>query len=113
MIRAKCGRIGQHCSARWIILSRYPRHHFRRTEILARTVAAPLDLELALGEALRPDQNLPGDADQVGGGEFRAGALVGIVIEHIDALGLKFAIKLLAGAIDGRVALLQVQDHGA
>src|SRR5437764_9510487 len=93
------------------ILSRYLRHYFHRTEILARTVAAPLDLELALGEALRPDQNLPGDTDQVGGRELRAGALVGIVIEHIDALGLKFAIELFAGAIDGRVALLQVQNH--
>src|SRR5437764_13988745 len=91
------------------ILSRYLRHYFRRAEILARTVAAPLDLELALGEALRPDQNLPRDADQVGGRELRAGALVGIVIEHVDALGLKFPIKLLARAIDGSIPLLQVQ----
>ena len=30
----------------------------------------------------------------------RARALVGIVIEHIDALGRKLAIELLAGAID-------------
>src|SRR4029078_2921742 len=68
------------------ILSRYLCHHFRRAEILARTVAAPLDLEFALGEALRPNQNLPGDADQVGGPELRAGALVGIVIEHVHTL---------------------------
>src|SRR5437588_6507511 len=94
------------------ILSRYLRHHFHRTEMLARTVAAPLDLELALGEALRPDQDLPGDTDQVGGREFRARALISVVIEHIDALGLKFPIELLARAIDGRVALLQVQNHG-
>jgi mono/diheme cytochrome c family protein len=53
------------------ILSRYLCHHFRRAEILARTVAATLDFELALGEALRPNQNLPGDADQVLG--FDAG----------------------------------------
>src|SRR5205085_6590292 len=94
------------------ILSRYLRHHFHRTEILARTVAAPLDLELALGEALRPDQDLPRDTDQVGGRELRTGALVGIVIEHVNILGLKFPIELLARAIDGRVALLQVQNHG-
>src|SRR5438876_5969251 len=93
------------------ILSRYLCHHFRRAEILARTVAAPLDLELALGEALRPDQNLPGDTNQVGGREFRAGTLIGVVIEHVDALGLKLAVKLLAGAIDGRIPLLQVQNH--
>ena len=65
-------------TARWITLSRYSCHHFRRAEILARTVAAPLDLELALGESLRTNQNLPGNADQVGGREFRARALIGI-----------------------------------
>ena len=38
---------------------------------LAAAVGAALDLDLALGEPLRPDQDLPGDADQVGGREFR------------------------------------------
>ena len=61
-----------------------PRHDFRRTQILARPVAAPLQLTLALGQSLRPNQDLPGDADQVGGGEFGAGALVGVVVQDLD-----------------------------
>src|SRR5438046_1302796 len=72
----------------WIIFiplwPSYPGHHFRRAEILARSVAAPLDLELALGEPLGADQNLPGNADQVGGGEFCTCPLIGVVIEHVD-----------------------------
>ena len=50
-----------------------------------------LSLELAFGEALRADQDLPGNADQVGGGELGAGALVGVVVQHLDALGRKLA----------------------
>ena len=65
-------------TARWITLSRDLRHHFRRAEIFARTVAAPLDLELALGEALRPNQNLPGNTDQRAGAKFAAADLIGI-----------------------------------
>src|SRR5690349_21254394 len=85
----------------------YLGHHFRRAEVLARAVAAPLDLELALGKALGADQNLPGNADQVGGGEFCTGALIGVVIEDVDAFRLEFAIKRFAGGIDGRITLLQ------
>src|SRR4051812_8657248 len=99
----------------WIILiplcPGYLRHHFRRAEILARAVAAPLDLELALGKPLGADQDLPGDPDQVGGGEFCARALVGIVIEHVDALGLELAIKRLTGGVGIARALLQIEDH--
>src|SRR4029079_3502573 len=87
-------------------------HRFRRAEDLARAVAAPLDLELALGKALGADQNLPGNAYQVGGGEFCAGALIGVVIEDVDALGLEFAIKRFAGGVGIAGALLQVQDPG-
>ena len=70
------------------ILSRDPRHRFSRAEIFARAIAATLDLEFALSKAFRPDQNLPGDTDQIGGREFRTGALVRIVVEHVDTLGL-------------------------
>src|SRR3984893_17263459 len=41
-----------------------PRHDIRRAEVLPHPVAAPLDLELAFGEAFRANQNLPGNADQ-------------------------------------------------
>src|SRR5437660_6713702 len=80
--------------------------------MLAHPVAAPLELELAFGKALRADQNLPGNPDQVGGGEFRAGALIGVVVENVDVPGLELAIERLAGGVDGRITLLQVQDHG-
>src|SRR5665213_4481155 len=53
-------------------------------------VSAPLHLDLALREPPRPHQDLPGDADEVGGGEFRARPLVEVVIERIDALGGEF-----------------------
>src|SRR4051794_34647459 len=90
----------------------YSGHRFRRTEILARAVAAPLDLEFAFGKALGADQNLPGNTDQVGGGEFCAGALIGVVIEDVDALRLELAVKRLAGRIGIAGALLKVQYHG-
>src|SRR5262249_58358069 len=53
---------------------------------LAAAVHPLLDLDLVLSEALRPDEDLPGDANEVGGGEFRARPLVEVVIEHADAL---------------------------
>src|ERR1700722_1905666 len=76
-----------------------PCYNFRRAEILARAVAAPLDLELAFGKALRADQNLPGNTDQVGGGELGAGALVGVVVQDFDTPGGEFAIKLFARCV--------------
>ena len=39
------------------------------------------------GKPLGADQHLPGHADQVGGGEFRARPLVEVVVEHVDPLG--------------------------
>src|SRR5664279_4670677 len=98
---------------RWIISSRGQLcDHIRRAQILAAAVAAALEFELAFGEALGADQNLPGNADQVGGGEFGAGALVGVVVEHLDACRLKLAIELFAGRIGIVSTLLQVQDNG-
>src|SRR5580692_259208 len=86
-------------------------HDIRRAEILARAVAAPLDLELAFGKALRADQNLPGNTDQVGGGELGAGALVGVVVQYFDAPGGELAIKLFARSIGVGRALLQIEDR--
>ena len=70
-----------------------------------RSAARPaLQLDLALGEALRPDDDLPGDADQVGGGELGAGALVPVVVEHVAARRREFAIEAGAGLVRGGVA---------
>src|SRR6516162_9533255 len=64
-----------------------PRYDIRGRHVLARTVAAPLEFDLAFGDPLRSDHDLPGNADQVGSRELDAGALLGVVIEHVDALG--------------------------
>src|SRR6476660_10597713 len=52
-----------------------PSDDIRRTQVLARPVAAPLEFDLSFGEPLRTDENLPGNTDQIGGGEFGTGAL--------------------------------------
>jgi len=51
-----------------------------RAHQLAAAVSPLLDLDLALGKPFRPDQDLPGNADEVGGSEFRSRALVEIVV---------------------------------
>src|SRR5438046_1858279 len=111
MIRTKCGRNGP--AAVNNALSAQPRDDIGRTHVLTRTVGAPLYLDLAFGEPLGTDDDLPGNADQVGTGEFRACALVRVVVEHVDAPVRKLLIELFAGAIDRRVALLQIEDGGA
>src|SRR5215468_11148539 len=91
-------------------LSAQPRDNVGRAHVLARAVAAAFHLDFALGKAFRADQNLPGNADQVGARELGAGALVGVVIEDIDALGGQLCVELLAGAVDRGIALLQIQN---
>src|ERR1700758_3857050 len=61
---------------RWIISGEL-RQHFRRAQILARAVGSALELEFSFGKALGADEDLPGNADQIGGCEFRACPLVG------------------------------------
>src|SRR5215204_7627577 len=78
---------------------------------LPTAVGAFLDLELALGKSLRPDQNLPGNADEIRRGEFRSRPLVEIMVENIDPLALQVAIEPLGCRIGIRAALLQVEDH--
>ena len=45
------------------------------------------ELDLAVGQPLRADQNLPGDANEIGSRELRARPLVAIVIEDVAAGG--------------------------
>ena len=42
-------------------------------------------------ESLRPDDDLPGQADQVHGGELGAGALVEVIVEHFNS-GIREAL---------------------
>ena len=60
---------------------------------------ALLQLDLAGGQALRPDDDLPGQPDQVHGGEFGPCPVVAVVIKHAQAGGLKLAVKILAGRV--------------
>jgi hypothetical protein len=62
-----------------------------------------LDLDLALGDAARADDDLPGQADQVGGGELRPLPLVGVVVEHVDSRrAWSSRVELLAGRVAPR-----------
>src|SRR3569623_306231 len=83
------------------------------THHLAAAVGALFDLDLALGETLRPDQNLPRNTDQVGGGEFAARTLVGVVVEHVHTRRRQFLIELLAGGVGFGSALLQEENGDA
>ena len=90
---------------------RQPVDRIDKAEQLAAAVGPPLDLDLALGEPFRPDQDLPGNADQVGGGEFCSWTLVEIIIEHLDPFGGELAIEPLGGGIGVGGALLEVEDR--
>src|SRR5947207_3527020 len=50
-----------------------------RRKQLAAAVGTAFQLDLALRQPLRPHQDLPGNADQVGRREFRGGPFVGVV----------------------------------
>ena len=53
---------------------------------------------------------MPRDPDQIGGGEFRARALVEIVVEHVEAFFAELAVKPLAGGVGVGAALLEIED---
>src|SRR5262249_16030757 len=82
-----------------------------RAQAFAAAIGPFLDLVLARRDALRTDHHLAGHPDQVGSGEFRARALVDVVIEHVDALPGQVAVEALASAICRAVALLEVEDR--
>ena len=57
-----------------------------------------------------PDDDLPGQADQVHRGELGAGALVEVIVEHRNSGFRKALVQRLAGRIDRRVAGLEVDQ---
>ena len=67
-------------------------------DVFPRSVGAPLQFDRAVGQPLRPDQDLPRNADQISGGEFGAGALIGVVVQYVDALGDQSAELVRSGA---------------
>ena len=80
------------------LAARQPRRHVGERQHLPLARRAALQLDLALGEAARADDDLPGQADQVGGGELGARALVAVVVEHVAAGGVERARRARAQA---------------
>ena len=67
-------------------------------------------LHHVVGEVLRADDDLVGQADKIEAGELGAGAVLRVVVEHID-LGLaQLAVDAGAGGVGSRVADLQVGE---
>src|SRR5580704_12731599 len=89
---------------------RKPFQRVGRTHELAAAVGAQLDFDLALGEPLRPNQDLKRNADQVGGGELCARPLVEIVVEHLDPALAQRRVELFASRIRLGPTLLEVEE---
>ena len=79
---------------------------------LASAGLAILELDLASCDSPWASDHLDRNADQIGSREFRAGAIVGVVVEHILAGVLQSGVETLAGRIAGLVAGLHVDDNG-
>src|SRR5689334_14643494 len=85
--------------------------HVRDRQALLLPAAAALDLDRALRQPLWPDDYLPGQADQVGGGELRTGPLVAVVVKDIETGRRKVPIQASAGLVGGGVPGFQVQQR--
>ena len=76
-----------------------------KRQTLALAGRALLQLDLAgLASPSGPTIELPGQADQVHGGEFRPGPLVAVVVEHLRPARLELGVDVLAGRVGRRVA---------
>jgi hypothetical protein len=75
--------------------------------------AAQLDLGHAVLQPARADDDLARQADQVHGGKLRARALVAVVVEHLDALGLERPVDGVAGPVGLGIARLQIDQPDA
>ena len=74
---------------------------------------AVLHLDFAVRQALRPDDDLPRQADQIHSLEFRAGALACIVVENVVIFAAKRGVELRAGRVACAVARLQIDQADA
>src|SRR5438270_3888214 len=79
-----------------------------RRKHLPLAALAVLHLDVALGEPLRADDDLPWQADEVEGSELRAGALVAVVVEHLAAGTLELLVEPGTGGIGRGIAHLQI-----
>src|SRR5271167_3895550 len=74
---------------------------------------ASLQLDHPLGQAARADDQLPGQADEVHGGELAARTLVRVVVQRLLAGGGESGVGALAGGVDSGVAGTQADDADA
>src|SRR5947209_15535096 len=79
-----------------------------RRKHLPLAALAILHLDVARGEPLRADDDLPWQADEVEGSELRAGALVAVVVEHLTASPLELVVEAGTGGIGRGIAHLQI-----
>ena len=79
-------------------------------------VAAVLELDHALRQAARADDQLPGQADQVHRAELDPAPLVAVVVEHLDAGRRQLGVNLVGAAIEAASSPRMVTSptfHGA
>src|SRR5436305_1298370 len=80
-----------------------------RRKHLPLAALAVLHLDFGFREALGPDDNLPGQANEIESREFGAWALVAIVVEHLTAGAFELLVKAGAGGVGRRIADLQIR----
>jgi len=95
------------CGAPAAFSARKPGDRGVEGKVLAGAGAAVLVLDIAGGEAAGAEDELVGEADQVHRGEFRAGRLVPVVVEHIDAGGAEFGVEFVR-----RLAARMLEENG-
>ena len=66
-------------------------------QVLARAGAAVFEFDGAGGEAARAEDQLLGQADQIHRGEFGAGRLVAVVVQHLDPGVAQLAVEVVGG----------------
>jgi hypothetical protein len=84
-----------------------------KRNILTLTSSAILHFRLAFLEATRTDDHLPRHPDEVHGGELATGPVVGVVIQHLVALGLEQPVQLITRLVRLFVACLEVDQAEA
>src|SRR5260221_1058678 len=72
-----------------------------------------LELDRAAGEAARAEDELPGQADEIHGGEFGAGRFVAVVIERLDARIAQFGVQGVGGGDAFGVGRPQIDETDA
>jgi len=71
---------------------------------------ALLEFYLAGSKAFRANNDLPGQSDQIHGGEFGPCPIVSVIIEHAQDRRVKLGVEVFAGCVSRRIADLEVDQ---